>query len=67
MKKSIVITFDTKEIIESLNSLDLVSIFMNQVIKIPDEDLVEICNLAGAEEYQRFIKAAKDFGQRLNP
>ena len=55
------------EIIEGLGPLDLVSIFMNQVVKITDEDLVLLCQVAGAEEYQRFTKAAKDFAERLNP
>jgi len=67
MKKTVTIEIDEREVIEGLNSLDLVSIFMNQVTKIPDEDLVLLCNVVGAEKYQRFIKATKDFAQRLNP
>lgn len=52
---------------EGLNTLDLVSIFLNQVVKITDEDLVELCSVVGAEEYQRFIKAAENFARRLKP
>lgn len=61
------VEIDEKEIVEGFGPLDLVSVFMNQVVKITDEDLVLLCNVAGAEEYQRFIKAAEDFAKRLNP
>lgn len=52
---------------EGFNIVELVSIFENQVVEITDVELVELCNVVGAEGYQKFIKAAENFARRLNP
>jgi len=58
-------TVGKREIIESLDPLDLVLLFIQRTVRITDGDLMRIRNLLGAIEYQEFVTAVRDFEERV--